>query len=190
MSNIKNYIGRASKVLNQNDEIMFYEDEIIEDTTNYCIKNWHVFYAFKKFLAVADGATVNFTLTGHADAVDVLLLENSFSGSEGLISVEILEDVTISNVGTLVTNFNRNRNLAITTSVTTHHTATYTGGTLVSEYIAGGGSGNKNRAGGNVTSINSVALKDLVTYAFEMTNESGVEQDILIKIEFRNGDMT
>lgn len=165
-------------------------DSLACDISLDCIRDGHVFYFYHKFENVANGTTAILTFNVCPPATNALLLENNFSSSAGLIEIDIKEDVTVTTAGTAITVFNRNRNSDNTTCITASYGDIITGGTIVSEYIAGSAGNPASRSGGSVSKQNPVVLKDNTVYSYEITNASGTTQDILCKIEIRNGEYT
>lgn len=160
------------------------------DLSSDCIREGHVFYVYHRFASVANSATVILTLNVVSPATNVMLFNNIFASTNGLINVVQKEGVTVSSAGTALTVFNRNRNSSNTTTVTASYGDTITGGTEITQYTIGSAGNPFSRSGGTVSKANPVMLKDGAIYAYEITNSSGTAQDILVKIEFRNGDYT
>ncbi|RKY06848.1 MAG: hypothetical protein DRP56_06705 [Planctomycetota bacterium] len=86
---------------------------------------------------------------------------------------KLIENVTISAGGTTVTAINNKRTSSETAEVVVRHTATYTGGTIIDDFIIPGGTNNR-AAGGKTREVEEWLLKQSTEYILEIRNISGV----------------
>lgn len=107
-----------------------------------------------------------------------------FSGAAGGdAEPQLYEGVTVTGAGTALTEFNLKRSSTKASGVTTFHTPTISGGTLLLDSFLPGGTGGST-FGGVQTSRSEWNLKASTDYAARIINRAGTAQPLSIQIEW------
>ena len=98
-------------------------------------------------------------------------------------TIELLENPTVNDAGTAMTEYNQNRTSANTATVTAFHTPTLVGGTQLVIQLAPGGRGPQ-AGGGSARADSEWILDSNEDYAIQITNISGQAQPMSVLVEW------
>lgn len=121
-------------------------------------------------------------LLGEVDGKRVSLLTYSINSSQGPVSVNLKESPNVTDNGTQMPVFNRNRNFEDNPYTKAYIEPTYTGGNVIYEsYIhdIGGGS---HTQGGDANIPTEIKLKDNTNYIFSINNIATSDTDVSFQI--------
>lgn len=148
---------------------------VVNDLTRKA-RQGEVYHFSHLFSSVADSANADILISTGAERVSLTFSVSVAADTE----VRIYETTVVSNSGSAVTSFNRNRTQDTTFTSTVTHTPTVSElGTLVTtDYLPGG---EKNKEVGSSSSNFIVwVLKPDTNYLFRSTNTSGGTEKVLI----------
>lgn len=141
---------------------------VVLPVEHYEVHEGETFSASFVNTTLADNAVLEILLQTGAKYAHVTF----FASCGGDARVTIVENPTVSDAGTGLTEHNNKRYSDDTATVTATHTPTETGGTVIIDAFLAGGTGG-NAAGGLLRANTEFILKANEDYTFRVTNLSG-----------------
>ena len=121
-------------------------------------------------------------LLGRSRDIRTCLTNYFIRSSQGPISVKLYEAPTVTDVGTLLSPTNRNRNSSKSSDTLAYAGATTTGGTLIYQSVVHEIGGGAHVQGGDAEMPSLFVLKDNTDYVFEVYNAAGTTTSVSFSI--------